>query len=332
MPRQLEFWEDGEPGKQSATTKPAKAPHPPKSPFKGGLEEQAATAKTKEVPHPPESTFGGELEEQAATANDAPPPRLSPAMEGKKAGTVPGAKAVDPVAVEAMRAELSRLSGLHVLLKVTNNTHCLMRVAHEPGGRSAQLSLHWMFMDAPPAVIKALAGWVKHPKKIRKDSLLRDYMHGNNDRILAAKPRRVTISTKGQHYDLAELYADVNVTEFEGAITAKITWGVMLPVGRSRSGHFRLGSYNDARNLIRIHPVLDNPQVPRFVIRSIVFHEMLHASLGIKKEDGKRRKVHHSEFKRREEQYRDYKAAEAWINNPQNMRMLAKIRRKGHGA
>jgi len=155
-------------------------------------------------------------------------------------------------------------------------------------------------------------------------------MHKNHDRIVAASPRHVTITTKGRHYDLDELYAEVNAAEFDGAITAKITWGVMLPVGGGRSGHFRLGSYNDARNLIRIHPVLDDPAVPRFVIRSVVFHEMLHAFVGIHKEDGKRRKVHHAEFKKREEQYRDFKAAEAWISNAQNMRLLARIRRSGH--
>ncbi len=312
MPRQLEFWEDGEPAKEVA-------PHPPKSPFKGGLEA------------PPTPRFKGGLEEP--TALDDEEKCLGPlaAAEGQREEPVPGAKSVDPAAAEALRAELCRLSGLPVFLRVTNNTHCLMRVVHEPGGRGARLSLHWMFVDAPPAVVKALAGWVKHPRKIRKDSLLRDYMHANNNRLRAAQPRRVTISTKGRHYDLAELYAEVNAAEFDGTVNAKITWGVMLPVGGGRSGHFRLGSYNDARNLIRLHPVLDNPQVPRFVIRSIVFHEMLHAFLGIKKEDGKRRKVHHSEFKRREEQYRDFKAAEAWINNPQNMRMLAKIRRNAAG-
>jgi hypothetical protein len=273
----------------------------------------------------------GEPEGWTAAAKTKETVQPLSAPEGKEALTARGAKAVDPATVEALSDELCRLSGMRVLLKITNNTHCLMRVVHESGGYGARLSLHWMFVDAPPVVVKALAGWVKHPRRLRKDSLLRDYMRRNNDLLLAAKSRRVTISTRGRHYDLAELYDDVNAAEFDGAVSATITWGVMLPVGGSRSGHFRLGSYNDARNLIRIHPVLDHPEVPRFLIRSIVFHEMLHASLGIKKEDGKRRKVHHSEFKRREAQYRDFEAAEAWINNPQNMRMLARIRRSGRG-
>jgi hypothetical protein len=186
-----------------------------------------------------------------------------------------------------------------------------------------------MFLDAPPAVLKALAGWVKSPRRLCKDSVLRGYMREHEDRIPKAEPRRVTICTKGRHYDLNALYAEVNAADFNGAVDAKITWGVMLPVGGGRSGHFRLGSYNDARNLIRIHPVLDNAEVPDYVLRSIVFHEMLHAFLGIKKEDGRRRKVHHAAFRKVEQEHRDYKSAEAWINNAQNMRLLAKIRKRG---
>jgi hypothetical protein len=218
---------------------------------------------------------------------------------------------------------------MEVLVKITNNTHCMMRIAHEPGGRSARLSVHWMFLDAPQAVVKALAGWVKSPRRLRKDGVLRGYLRENNDRIPVAAPRRINISTKGRHYDLAALYDDVNAGEFGGAVNAQITWGVMQSVGGGRSGHLRLGSFNDRRNLIRIHPVLDNAEVPYFVIRSIVFHEMLHAFLGIGKEDGKRRKVHHAAFRERERQYRDYAVTEAWIANPANMRMLLRTRKNG---
>jgi hypothetical protein len=256
-----------------------------------------------------------------------PTTSASSTIEPEQGEETPDADKADPAAVESLRKELCRLSGMHVCLKITNNSHSMMRVVHEPGGLHARLSLHWIFVDAPQGVLKAVAAWVKSPRTLRKNSLVKCYMRENADRIPAAGHRRVTIRTKGAHYDLAELYDEVNAAEFDGAVNAQITWGVMQPVGSGRSGHFRLGSYADAKNLIRIHPVLDNVEVPAFVVRSIVFHEMLHAFLGIEKEDGKRRKVHHAAFKQREEQYRDHKAAEAWINNAQNMRLLAKIRK-----
>jgi hypothetical protein len=271
-----------------------------------------------------EDTEGGE--ETAPAAPDQAPGSSSP-IEREHGKDAPGADMADPAAVESLRKEICRLSGMHVHLKVTNNSHSMMRVVHEPGGQNARLSLHWIFVDAPQAVVRAVAAWVKSPRTLRKNSLVKCYMRENAGRIPASGHRRVTIRTKGAHYDLAELYDEVNAAEFDGAVNAQITWGVMQPVGSGRSGHFRLGSYTDAKKLIRIHPVLDNEEVPAFVVRSIVFHEMLHAFLGIEKEDGKRRKVHHAAFKQREEQYRDHKAAEAWINNAQNMRLLAKIRK-----
>lgn len=277
-----------------------------------------------------------EFWEDAGEGADAPPVLPgkasvpSTAMENNDAQAgEPHPPTVDPGAVDVLRRELSRLSGMHVFLKITNHSQSMMRVVHEPGGLSARLSLHWIFMDAPQAVINAVAGWVKCPRTLRKNSLVKGYMRANAGRIPAAEQRRITLRTKGIHYDLAELYDEVNAAEFDGAVTAQITWGVMLPVGGGRSGHFRLGSYTDAKNLIRIHPVLDNVEVPRFVVRSIVFHEMLHAFLGIEKEDGKRRKIHHAAFRQREQQYRDHAAAEAWISNAKNMRLLAKIRKCG---
>ena len=253
----------------------------------------------------------------------------SPAVEDEKAGEPPRAATMDPQAVEALRVKLCQFSGMQISLKVTNNSHSLMRVVHEPGGLGARLNLHWIFVGAPQTVVKTLAGWVKHPAKLRQNSLLRCYMRENSSRIPAGAQRRVTIVTQGRHYDLSALYDDVNAAEFDGAVTARITWGVMQPVGGGRSGHLRLGSFNDTQNLIRIHPVLDNAEVPAFVVRSIVFHEMLHAFLGIEKEDGKRRKVHHAAFRERECRYKDHATAEAWIGNTQNMRMLIRTRKNG---
>ena len=37
-----------------------------------------------------------------------------------------------------------------------------------------------------------------------------------------------------------------------------------------------MGSYSADSKVIRIHPALDQPLVPRFFVEWIVFHEMLH--------------------------------------------------------
>ena len=57
-----------------------------------------------------------------------------------------------------------------------------------------------------------------------------------------------------------------------------ITWG--RGVGRARRGGLTFGSYDPVLALIRIHPVLDRPAVPRYFIESVVYHEMLHHHMG----------------------------------------------------
>ena len=63
--------------------------------------------------------------------------------------------------------------------------------------------------------------------------------------------------------------------------------------------------------MIRINPVLDRKTVPRYFVAFIVYHEMLHASLGALLK-GTRRNVHSREFRKREKLFKDYENAMAW--------------------
>src|SRR5690606_9202221 len=111
--------------------------------------------------------------------------------------------------------------------------------------------------------------------------------------------------------DLQQLYDEVNRTEFEGAVDCGITWG-RLPTRRRRRS-IRFGSYSPKEHLIRIHPYLDQAFVPAFFVRYIVFHEMLHAVMGIEELPSGRRAIHPPAFKRREEQYPDFARAVRWL-------------------
>ena len=63
---------------------------------------------------------------------------------------------------------------------------------------------------------------------------------------------------------------------FDGLVDARICWGSEGRArGRKRST-IKLGSYSAQEQLIRIHPRLDQPFVPRYFISFVIFHEMLH--------------------------------------------------------
>ena len=95
----------------------------------------------------------------------------------------------------------------------------------------------------------------------------------------------------------------------KAGIASTITWGAKSPKWAVRKR--TLGSFSERSNTIRINPVLDKKAVPRYYISFVVYHEMLHAAMGISKK-GERRSVHPREFRTREKMFRDYERARAW--------------------
>jgi hypothetical protein len=201
-----------------------------------------------------------------------------------------------------------------------------MSVKHTKSGM-ARLRLHHMFLDAPDEVRSALAQWVRKPHAKQSGDVLDTFIRARRDRIRPREPRRTRICTKGDYYDLQQLYDEVNRGYFDGKIHVPITWGRMPAPGRRTS--IRFGSYAPDERLIRIHPLLDAPHVPRFFVRYIVFHEMLHALLGIAETSTGRRSVHPPEFKTIERGYPDYEKAVAWMSSPRNMQRMLQTGGKG---
>jgi hypothetical protein len=108
----------------------------------------------------------------------------------------------------------------------------------------------------------------------------------------------------------------------------RITWGKATGetahnCRRSRTASLQLGSYSYEDRLIRIHRVLDRPDVPRFVIESVVYHELLHADLPPVTRNG-RRYFHTPEFRRRELEFRHFEKADLWVR--ENLQQLLRAR------
>jgi len=118
--------------------------------------------------------------------------------------------------------------------------------------------------------------------------------------------------TEGRYHDLREIYESVNGRYFEKSVSAVITWGT----GCSRRAVRRrtLGSFSSNTNTIRINPVLDKKNVPRYFVEFVVYHEMLHAHMGCGVSKG-RRTVHTKEFRERERFFAQYREALSWEKN-----------------
>ena len=120
---------------------------------------------------------------------------------------------------------------------------------------------------------------------------------------------RSPLVARGRTWDLQEMFDRLNALVFGGAIEARIGWGRGTTGRRRRT--IRMGVYDHLGRTIRIHPALDRPEVPRFFVEYIVFHEMLHQAVPARASGG-RRQHHGPEFRARERAYPDYERAIAW--------------------
>lgn len=109
---------------------------------------------------------------------------------------------------------------------------------------------------------------------------------------------------QGEHYNLQEIYDQINREYFEGKLSLQITWSGMKNHLPKRK--VILGSYHQDQALIRIHRRLDQAHVPYHFISFIVYHEMLHHVLPPLKRTKNGRRIHHPEFVEQEKQFKEY--------------------------
>ena len=67
--------------------------------------------------------------------------------------------------------------------------------------------------------------------------------------------------------------------------------------------YFIFGTIQEEDRVIRINPALDQPFVPLWFLRYVLYHEMLHSVVPDQKLSANRRRVHTDEFNRREREF-----------------------------
>lgn len=193
-----------------------------------------------------------------------------------------------------------------VLLSVTDNVRQMLS-ALEDG--VLRVRVHHMFLDAPAAVQEALARYMVDQDR-EASLVVGQYIEKNGFRIRASRQVSAPLRTQGQTHDLLPLFQKLNHGYFDGAVDALITWGRRVKVQRPRRT-IKLGTYSAVERLIRIHPVLDRPWVPRYFLSYVIYHEMLHHVIPAS-QGGGRRMLHPPEFLAREQMFRYFDRAIAW--------------------
>jgi len=197
-----------------------------------------------------------------------------------------------------------------VVLTITDNRCSVVYVSPGAGG-VVKVRLHHMFLEASGEVIKALSQFIRRPS-LGCRALLNEFARQNRHLIGGAPRNRayVNLTHRGFHINLKEIFDRLDRRYFQSRLKVPITWG------RSRGGSRRhsidFGCYDPEDRIIRINPALDRPWVPRLFVDYIVYHEMLHASLGIRALSNGRREIHSLRFREEEEKFRFYRWAARW--------------------
>ena len=123
--------------------------------------------------------------------------------------------------------------------------------------------------------------------------------------------RQFNLQDEGRHFDLRRIFDDVNARYFRRRLRGyKVVWG-----RRRRQPPrecFVFGTIQEEDRVIRINPSLDQPWVPLWFLRYVLYHEMLHSVVPEEPLRSGRRRVHTEEFNRRERQFRGYRRARRW--------------------
>lgn len=173
-----------------------------------------------------------------------------------------------------------------------------------------------LLQTAPEMVIEALAHILlrklyRRPIPEVYNSRYRRFI-GQKDMVAKAhlirqiRGRKQLSSPLGEHYDLEAIFDDLNQRFFQGWMgRPNLSWA-------QAAARRNLGHYDSAHNAILISRVFDRPEVPRFLLEYVLYHEMLHLRFPVRMK-GSRRCVHSAEFRAQERLFPGWEEAEAWL-------------------
>jgi hypothetical protein len=226
---------------------------------------------------------------------------------------------------QVLERRLRSRVGMPVTVEIHDNTHTM--VTFQRGRTGCRVRLHHMFLAAPDPVLSALGNFVKSADPEASAELDR-YIERNKAFIRKVSPaqlrKRLRIEPVGRHHDLLSIFEALNRRYFGNRIRATITYGP-APRRKAPRKSIKMGSYSAESRVIRIHPALDQPNVPRYFVEWIVFHEMLHHVYPARRGGDGRRCVHPPEFMEHERRFHDFSRAQAWETANLDLLLRAKL-------
>ncbi len=129
-----------------------------------------------------------------------------------------------------------------------------------------------------------------------------DFVHLNQP-IYVGRSRNLAVSPQGHTYDLKKAYREL---QDEGLVSnaqdAVISW-------TKKGNTYRVGYCSVLMRVIAVSSALDNPEIPDYVHRYVLYHELLHLEKGLTLSP----RHHTSSFRNQERLFPRWREAEGWL-------------------
>jgi hypothetical protein len=181
---------------------------------------------------------------------------------------------------------------------------------------TARVRISDLLQGAPATVLEAiahilLAKLYRKPIAPARAARYRRYlasrpMSARTHLVRQMRGRKHIASPHGHVYDLEAIFDRLNLRYFHGLLgRPRMTWS---------RGHARnsLGHYDPAHNTIVISRIFDRPEVPRYAVEYLVYHEMLHLKHPVRLR-GSRRSVHPRQFQEEERLFPELEQARRFL-------------------
>src|SRR6266487_5615281 len=123
--------------------------------------------------------------------------------------------------------------------------------------------------------------------------------------------RQLNLRHEGKYFDLRPIFDQLNERYFRGRLRGyKVMWGRRRK-HRPRE-YFIFGTIQEEDQVIRINPLLDQPFVPVWLLRYVLYYEMLPSVVPDETVSRGRRRGHTEEVNRRERDFPSYRRARRW--------------------
>jgi hypothetical protein len=156
----------------------------------------------------------------------------------------------------------------------------------------AQILLRKLYRKPVPPVYSHRYRLYLNRRDMRRQALLMRQIRG----------RKFVSGPQGEHYNLAEVFEQLNRKFFDGLLgQPQLGWS--RKPSRSMLGHF-----DPSHNAIIISRIFDREEVAAIALDYVMFHEMLHLRFPVEHR-GTRRRVHTKEFRAEEKKFPELKEA-----------------------